>query len=223
VRIGVLLGGCGMYDGTDVHEAVLTMLALEEAGEKPVLLAPSRAQERLVDHLTGSEVEGETRGVLRESARLARGRITALEEVRPEHLEALVIPGGYGPVVNFSTGFARTGEGRRVVPEIAVFLRHFLEERKPLGLVSLGDVPVRMLLGEEIEAASAPDDPRRVEIDRERRIVRTPGFAAFSRLADVRAGIEAMVREVLMLIEERARAARSPTAKSPAARPGEGA
>jgi enhancing lycopene biosynthesis protein 2 len=205
MRIGVLLGGCGHYDGTDVHEAVLTFLALEAAGEKPVLLAPDIEQDRTVDHLSGEEVQGERRGVLRESARLARGGIRTLAECRPEELEALIIPGGYGPVVNFSTGFARPGQARGLVPEVAEFIRHFLDHGKPIGLISLGEIPVRTLLGQEIEIAPSQADPRAPAIDRERLLVHTPGFTAFKRLADVRTGIEAMVAEILRLMERRAR------------------
>ncbi len=192
-----------MYDGTDVHEAVLALLALESAGERPLLLAPARAQERTVDHLSGDEVPGEVRDVLRESARLARGRMTSLTECHPEELEALIIPGGYGPVVNFSTGFARRGETRRIVPEVEGFIRHFLDAGKPIGLVGLGEIPVRTILGLEMDPATPPADPSSVSIDRDRRIVHTPGFAGFNRLAEVKAGIEAMVGEVLRLMEER--------------------
>ncbi len=203
MRVGVLLGGCGRYDGTDVYEAVLTCLALEEAGEKPLLVAPAIPQDRTVDHLSGDEAAGEVRDVLRESARLARGPIRSLAECHPSDLEALIIPGGYGPVVNFSTGFARLGEPRRIVPEVVAFIRHFLESGKPIGLVSLGDVPVRSILGQEIEPAPVPSSPGSVVVDRERRIVHTPGFSAYARLRDVQVGIEAMVRAVLRLMQER--------------------
>jgi enhancing lycopene biosynthesis protein 2 len=207
MRIGVLLAGCGHYDGTDVHEAALTIEALENAGEKPVLLAPRLPQDRTVDHLTGDEMPRETRDLLRESARLARAPLRALADHPPELLEALIIPGGYGPVVNLTTGFARRGQKRELVPEVAAYLRHFVEHGKPIGAVSLGEVPVRMLLGQEIDMPPPPPDPRVLNIDRQRILVHTPGFSAFTRLREVRAGIEAMVAEVLRLVGERDRAA----------------
>lgn len=206
MSIGVLLGGCGHYDGTDAHEAVFLLLALETSGERPVLVAPDRPQERTVEHLGGEEVR-EARNVLRESARLARRAIRSLAEARPEDLEALIIPGGYGPVVNFSTGFARLGERRTLLPEVAVFLKHFIDARKPIGCISLGEIPVRELLGEPIEVPAPPARPVDLAIDEERGIVHTPGFTAFSRLADVRAGVEAMVAEVLRRVRERRLAA----------------
>ena len=206
MSIGVLLGGCGHYDGTDVHEAVFLLLALESAGERPVLIAPDRLQERTVEHLGGDEVR-EERNVLRESARLARRPIRSLAEARPEELEALIIPGGYGPVVNFSTGFARLGERRALLPEIAGFLKHFIEAGKPIGCISLGEIPVRAFLEEAIDVPAPPASPVDLAVDQERGIVHTPGFTAFSRLADVKAGVEAMVAEVLRRVQDRRRAA----------------
>ena len=201
------MGGCGHYDGTDTSEAVLTLLALEEAGERPVLLAPDDNQVRSVDHLSGDEMAQERRGVLRESARLSRVAVRNLSGYRPDDLEAIIIPGGYGPVVNFSVGFAELGRRRTIVPEIAAFLNHFLEARKPIGLISLGEVPVRTLLGQEMDAPASGTDPREVRIDSQRRIVHTPGFTAFSKLTDVRLGIGAMVAELLRMMGDRAREA----------------
>ena len=214
MRIGVLLGGCGLYDGSDPQETVLLLLALEEAGEKPLLIAPDRPQDRTIDHLTGSAVEGETRVVLRESARLARGAVRSLRECRPQDLLALIIPGGYGPVINFATGFARLGETRRLLPEIAAFLDHFLQAGKPIGCVGLGEVPVRMRLGQEPEDADPTRPPERPRVDADRPIVHTPGFTAYSRLGQVKAGIEAMVGEVLRRMEERGRRDATASARS---------
>lgn len=206
MSIGVLLAGCGHYDGSDAHETVFTLLAIEAAGERALLVAPDIQQERTVDHLSGDEVP-ETRSVLKESARLARRPIRALDQVRHDELEALIVPGGYGPVVNLSTGFARPGEPRRLRPDVAAFLRHFLEAGKPCGFVSLGEVPVRTLLGDEIDVPAPPASPGAPTVDRDRRLVHTPGFTGFTRLADVKAGIEAMVGEVVSLVRERRRAA----------------
>jgi len=194
-----------MYDGSDVQESVLVLQALEAEHERPVLVAPDIPQQRTVDHLTAVAAEDEPRNVLRESARLARGAIRALEPALAEDLEALIIPGGYGPVVNLSTDFARPGAARGIVPEVAAFLRRFLEERKPIGLVGLGEVPIRTLLGQELDLPPVPRAPADLVIDAERRLVHTPGFSAFNRLADVRTGIEAMVREVIRLMEDRLR------------------
>ncbi len=203
MRVGILLGGCGLYDGSDVHETVLLQAALEERGERPLFLAPDMPQSRTIDHLTAAAVEADSRNVLRESARFGRGVVRALGEVRPDDLEALVIPGGYGPAVNFSAGFGIPGAARQVVPEVAAFLRHFIESGKPLGLVGLGEVPVRTLLRGPMNPP--PQEPSRPHIDADRPIIYTPGFAAFASLADVRIGIEAMVEALLRAMEDRLR------------------
>jgi len=206
MSIGVLLGGCGYYDGTDVNEAVFTLLAIEAAGERAILVAPDTDQERTVDHLSGDEIP-ETRSVLRESARLSRRPIRKLHEVHQDELEALLIPGGYGPVVNFSTAFARRGEPRAVRPDVTEFLRGLLEARKPIGCVSLGEIPLRTVLGDPIDVPAPSIDPQALTIDRERGIVHTPGSTAFTRLSDLKAGIDAMVGQVLALVRERRRLA----------------
>ncbi len=202
MRVGVLLGGCGHYDGTDVSEAVFVLLALEKAGERPVLLAPDVPQVRTVDHRAGDRIEGEQRGVLGESARIARQPVRSLAECRPEDLEAIIIPGGYGPVVNFSVGFAEPGAKRTIVSEVAEYIAHFIESRKPIGLVSLGEVPLRTLLNQEMVGTPETRDSGTLFIDRERRIVFTPGCGSFTRLEDIRTGIEAMVREILKMMGE---------------------
>ncbi len=214
MSIGVLLGGCGYYDGTDAHEAVFTFLAIETAGERAVLIAPDVDQERVVDHLTGDEMQ-ERRNVMRESARLARLPIRSLSETRPEDLEALIIPGGYGPVVNFSTGFARVGESRRLKEDVEAFLGRCLAARLPIGCVSLGEIPLRTALGEEIVVPQPPLSVTALAVDRDRAIVHTPGSTAFTRVADVKAGIDAMVAGVLSLVHERRRQAATAARSAP--------
>lgn len=200
MRIGVLLGGCGLYDGSDVFETVLVIQALEAAGERALLLAPDRMQTRTIDHRTGDTMPGEERNVLRESARLGRGRVQDLAEVPPDDLEALIVPGGYGPAINLGGGFAETGAQRGLDPGVERFLRACLEAGKPIGLVGLGEIPIRLLLGQEVDAPASPANPAALRVDDRHRLVFTPGFATFTRIADVRAGIDAMVERVLALI-----------------------
>jgi enhancing lycopene biosynthesis protein 2 len=207
MRIGVLLAGCGLYDGSDVHETVLVLEALEAAGERPLIVAPDVPLARTVDHLTGEAVDGESRGVLRESARLARGAVRALSEARATELEALIVPGGYGPAVNLASGFAVPGAVRALLPEVESFLRHFIEAGKPIGLIGLGELPVRRLLGESADPPAPPRDPRALRIDPNRPILHTPGFAGFTRIADVRAGIGALVEAILARLEGAVRSA----------------
>jgi hypothetical protein len=201
MRVGVLLAGCGLYDGSDPAETFLLLQALDEAGERPLLLAPNRPQARVVDHLTTTTEEGADRSVLRESARLARQPVHDLAGIDPEDLEALFLPGGYGAAINFQAGFAVPGAERPLHPEIERLLRHCLEARKPVGTMGLGELPWRVVCGLDLpEAPSA--SPRNVDVDEARRWWHTSGAASGARFADVRAGIAALVTAVLAAMDE---------------------
>src|SRR5690242_10394243 len=130
-RVGVLLSGCGVQDGSEIHEAVCTMLALDRAGAEIVCLAPSRDQAAVVDHLKGRPV-GEKRNVLVESARIARGKIRDVATVRPADLDAVILPGGFGAAKNLSS-FAEAGEKADVDPAVAALLRGMHLAKKPIG------------------------------------------------------------------------------------------
>jgi putative intracellular protease/amidase len=206
MRVGVLLAGCGLYDGSDPAETFLLLQALDEAGERPLLMAPDRPQARVVDHLTTTTEEGAGRSVLRESARLARQPVHDLAGIDPEDLEALFIPGGYGAAINFQAGFAVPGAERPLHPEIERFLRHCLDARKPVGTIGLGELPVRACCGLDLPDAPSAS-PRRVEVDEARRWWHTSGAASGARLAEVRAGIAALVTSVLAAMNAGAQAA----------------
>lgn len=196
MRVGVLLAGCGPLDGSDPGETLLLLLALEEAGERPVILATDRPLERVVDHRTALADETGARSALVESARLTRHPVRDLREVAPEDLEALFVPGGYGAALNFQGGFARPGESRPLHPEVERFLRHFESARKPIGTIGLGEIPVRALYGLDLPAdPSGP--PGQVDVDAARRLWHTPGAVSGGRLPDLRAGITALVAAVL--------------------------
>ena len=98
-KVGVILAGSGVYDGAEIHEAVLTMLALDKRGVNMVLMAPNVNQYHVVNHLTGEEMN-ETRNVLTEAARIARGNIKDIKDVDPLTLDAVILPGGFGVAKN---------------------------------------------------------------------------------------------------------------------------
>src|SRR5512137_2610498 len=115
-KIGVLLSGCGVMDGSEIHEATLTLYFLDKQGAEAVCLAPDKDQADVIDHLAGAAV-GETRNVLRESARIARGRVRAVSCVTADELDAIIIPGGYGAAKNLCT-FAADGPSCTVDPVV---------------------------------------------------------------------------------------------------------
>jgi enhancing lycopene biosynthesis protein 2 len=197
----MLLSGCGRYDGTDVQEAVLCGMFLDRVGAKVVALAPARSQLHVVDHTSGDEMSAEPRDMLVESARMLRDKIHEVPGFPLETLQGLVVPGGFGGAKNLMTAFARMGERREARPEAEAVVRHFLEQKKPVGVVGMGDILVRHLSGEGLQDLPEEEPQRPLQVDRVRRIVTTPGFKSWQRASEVAAGIEAMVDQMVRWIE----------------------
>ncbi len=197
ISVGILLAGCGLYDGTEVAEAVLSALALERAGAKPAYLSIDGPQMHTVDHMTGSQAEVEARDILVESARLARGRIKSLEERPGAALTALIIPGGHGAVKNLMTNFARLGAPRELHPEVHALLLDLQERRAPVGSISLGRTLIQTFIGEPLSQDDMDLSAGESLVDETRRLVFTPGFLTAASLAEVANGIDRMVKKVL--------------------------
>ena len=164
-KVGVVLSGCGVYDGAEIHESVLTLLALDRAGAEAVCLAPDVAQRHVVNHLTGQPAEGETRNVLVEAARIARGKVRSLAGFDAGTLDALVLPGGFGAAKNLCD-FAFRGADCEVHPEVARVVRAVHAAGKPVGAVCIAPVILARLLGAEspqltIGPTPAPPPPSR--------------------------------------------------------------
>ncbi|HKY33452.1 MAG TPA: hypothetical protein VJV23_13040 [Candidatus Polarisedimenticolia bacterium] len=198
-RVGIVLSGCGFYDGTDAAEAILSALSVERAGARPIFLAPEVTQMHTIDHLSGSESEGERREVLAEAARLARGKVRSLAEQQPAELTALIVPGGHGAVKNLISGFGQLGVRRELLPSLRELLSGLTSRRSPIGSISLGRAVVRAYFDEPL----SEDDMRMaagdVEVDEERRLAFTPGFLTGTSILDVASGIERMVQTLLRM------------------------
>lgn len=214
-RIGVLLSGCGVLDGSEIHEAVITLLALDRAGAEVVCMAPDIDQYHVVNHLT-KEVTGEKRNVLVESARIARGVISNLEDVRAAELDGLILPGGFGAAKNLSD-FALKGTQAEVHPGVVRLLREMTEAGKPVGAICIAPAAVvKALAGRnpEVTIGSDEETARAIEgmggrhrvctvdmihVDEANRIVSTPAYMLGPRIRDVAEGIEKLVEKVLSL------------------------
>ena len=215
-KIGVILAGCGVYDGSEIHEAVLTLLAIDRAGATAVCLAPDVEQRQVVNHLTGKVAEGEARNVLVESARIARGNITDLKEIGSLGLDALILPGGYGAAKNLCD-YAFKGREMVVEPAVADAVRSFRQAGRPLGFVCISPVIAAKLLGQEqveltigndpataadIEALGARHVERRVDeiaVSADGKVVTTPAYMLGPSIAAVARGIDALVARVVEL------------------------
>ncbi|MGE4533249.1 isoprenoid biosynthesis glyoxalase ElbB [Halomonas sp.] len=208
-QVAVILSGCGVQDGSEIYETTLTLLRLDQLGIGYRCFAPDIAQHHVVDHRRGEVVEGETRNVLTESARLARGEILPLDELAADEFDAVVLPGGFGAAKNLST-FAEAGAEMRVLDELKEVLEDFHEARKPIGLMCISPVMVPRLLGNGI-AVTIGHDPgvsgaisamgglhrscgvEDIVVDFEHRVVTTPAYMLATRISEAATGIFKLV------------------------------
>jgi len=213
-KVGVLLSGCGVQDGAEIHEAVCAMLALDRAGAEIVCLAPDRDQAAVVDHLKGRPVP-EKRNVLVESARIARGKIRDVAQVRPAELDAVILPGGFGAAKNLST-FADQREQAQADPGVAALLRGMHAAKKPIAALCIAPAVLAAVLGREFHPElTIGDDPgtaKKIEgmgakhvaaeatgvvVDRRNRLVTTPCYMLATRISQVAEGAEKAVKALL--------------------------
>lgn len=217
VKVGVVLSGCGFYDGSEIHEAVLTLLALDRHGASAVCLAPAVEQMHVINHRTGKPSE-DARNVLDESARIARGKIQDVAKAKASELDALILPGGFGAAKNLSN-FATAGAKAKVEPQVARLVREMHKAKKPIGAWCIAPAVLaatlrdershaRMTIGSDEKTAGALEEmgARHVvcpveefRVDEEQRIVTTPAYMYDARIGDVATGIERAVVEVLRL------------------------
>ncbi len=216
VRVGVLLSGCGVMDGAEIHESVITLLALDRAGAEVVCMAPNVEQMHVINHLTSEEVKGETRNVLTEAARIARGDVRDAAEVKVDELDALIIPGGFGAAKNLCT-FAVDGPGCRVHPDVRRLVSETADAKKPIGAICISPAILAAVLGSKKPVLTIGTDQQTAQAlesmgavhkecpvdqaitDETRNLVSTPAYMLGPSIKDVAKGIEALVEKVLAL------------------------
>ena len=217
-KIGVVLSGCGVKDGSEIHEAVSILIALDRRGARFVCMAPNVPQTDTVNHLTGKP-SGERRNVLEESARIARGKVRDITTVKAEELDGLVFPGGFGAAKNLST-FAAEGPNCRVNEQVKRLLREMHGAGKPIGLACIAPVIAarffggrgatpRLTIGTDRTTAAAIEkmggrhqdtDPTGVCVDEDNRLVTTPCYMNDVGPWTVYQGAEKMVEQVLRMV-----------------------
>jgi len=213
LQVGVVLAGCGVFDGAEIRESVLTLLALDQAGAQARCFAPDMPQTQVVNHLTGAPVAGESRNVLVEAARIARGAIQPLAQARAADLDALIVPGGFGAAKNLCS-FAFDGPACSVQPDLARLLGDLHRAQKPIGLICIAPVIGAQLFQATVTIGHDPDTAAairalggthvvksvtEIQIDAAHRLVTTPAYMYDARLSDIATGITALVRAVLQL------------------------
>jgi enhancing lycopene biosynthesis protein 2 len=219
MKIGVLLSGCGVYDGAEIQEAVFTLLAIDEIGAEAVCISIDKPQYHVVNHITG-EAMPEVRNMLIESARIARGSILSINDVQPGDLDALVIPGGFGSAKNF-TDWAFNGPDGTILPEVKLLLVNLFNIGKPIAALCVSPVVLaKALEGSAIHAEvtigsthdASPYDiesfseglrktglktsmknTREIQVDSANKIVTAPCYMMDATISEVRKNIRAAI------------------------------
>ena len=214
-RIGVCLSGCGVNDGAEIHESVITALTLDRAGAEIIYTAPDVEQTKVVNHLTGEELN-ETRNVLVESARIARGEITDLGKLTSDDLDALIFPGGFGAALNLCD-FALKGADCHIHPEVKRIIQEILVAQKPLGFICIApalfaravknaDMTAKITIGndqataDQIEKLGSQHEICSVDdciVDEENKIVSTPAYMLAGNISEAASGIEKLVHQIM--------------------------
>lgn len=144
MKIGVLISGCGVYDGAEIQEVVLTLLAIEEIGAEAVCISIDESQHHVVNHLTGEEMP-ESRNVMIEAARIARGKVIEISQIVPSDIDGLVIPGGFGSAKNF-TKWAFNGPSGEINPKVKLLIVNLINVGKPVAALCVSPVVVAKAL-----------------------------------------------------------------------------
>ncbi len=225
MKIGLLLSGCGVYDGSEIQEAVLAMLAISELGHEYVCISVNQNQHHVVNHLTGDEMK-EERNMMVEAARIARGEVHDINDISPADIDAVVIPGGFGAAKNFST-WAFDGPDSTILPEVKLFLVNMVNVGKPICALCVSPVVVakafegsaikpNLTLGSSavkspydidgfhqgittVGASTAEKTITQINIDRTNRIVSAPCYMLDASIVEIRENIKQAVTQTLEL------------------------
>lgn len=154
-KFAVILSGCGVRDGAEIHEAVLTLLAIKKHGSDYEIFAPDIKQHHVVNHITGKEMP-EERNVLIESARIARGHIKSLTEFHAREFDALIFPGGFGVAKNLCT-YAYDGAECKINPDVEKAVKDMVSLHKPIGAMCISPVVISKILG-NVEVTVGADE-----------------------------------------------------------------
>ena len=215
-KVGLVLSGCGVNDGSEIHEAVITMLELDKAGAEMVLMAPNIDQLHVINHATGEEMD-DSRNVLIESARISRGNIEDIAGVTSDNLDALIFPGGFGVSKNLSD-YAMSGMECSVNPDVLRLSREVHNDQKPIGVICIAPAIMAKILAGDTELTIGFDEQiaadidamgakhvlcavDEIVIDKEKKVVSTPAYMEAKSIKEAASGIEKLVAEILSMIK----------------------
>lgn len=210
-KFAVVLSGCGVFDGAEIHEATMTLFAIMNNGSTYEVFAPDIFQHHVLNHITGDEMN-EKRNVLIESARIARGNINDLQRFNAEEFDVLIFPGGFGAAKNLSS-FAFDGDNMTINPDVEKSILDMVKLNKPIGALCIAPVllakvldKVELTIGQDIGTADAiqklgavhiPTNHGDVVIDEKCKIATTPCYMLNASILDIAKGADNVVKALL--------------------------
>ncbi len=210
-KFAVILSGCGVYDGSEIQEAILTLLAIQKNGAEYHLFAPDMDQYHVVNHLTG-KLSDEHRNVMVESARIARGKIKPLSAFNASEMDALVMPGGFGAAKNLSS-WGYEGNDCKIHPEVEKAVREMNAAGKPVGAMCIAPVILGKLFSgtnlttgddkasadfiRKMGSAYTKATHGEVVIDPLKKIFSTPCYMLDATIVQIAEGTDHLIREMI--------------------------
>ncbi|EGR2321228.1 isoprenoid biosynthesis glyoxalase ElbB [Vibrio alginolyticus] len=213
-KVAVILSGSGVYDGSEIHEAVLALYAIEKAGATWHCFAPNIDQLHVINHLTGDEMD-ETRNVLIESARIARGNIGDVAKLNVDEYDALLLPGGFGAAKNL-TDFAVSGAECSINTHVAQACRAFANAKKPAGYLCISPVIIPMIYEQGVKGTVGNDEAvsiaftqmggehttcpvEDIVFDEKHLVLSTPAYMLAENISQAASGIEKLVSKLIKI------------------------
>lgn len=212
-KIAVVLAGNGVFDGAEIHEATLTLLSIAKNGAEYQCFAPDVNQAHVINHITGEEMK-ETRNVLVEAARIARGNIKPLSEYNEADYDAIIFPGGFGVAKNLCT-FAFDGADCTVNADVEAAIRKTVVAEKPIGALCISPALIASVLGdvevtigqdagtagviETLGATHIKTTHGEIVVDVKYKVVTTPCYMLDATIDQIADGAENAVKKVLEL------------------------
>ena len=211
-KFAVVLSGCGVFDGAEIHEATLTLLAIAQQGASYEIFAPDVSQHHVINHYTHKEMN-ENRNVLVESARIARGKIKPLSQFRAADFDVIIFPGGFGAAKNLST-VAFDGANAKVNPDVEAAVKTMHKVGKPIGALCIAPAVIARILGNvEVTIGDDPGTISAIEkmggkhvkathgqvvIDKKNNIYTTPCYMLDATIVQIYEGANNVVKEIML-------------------------
>ncbi|EEX33344.1 MULTISPECIES: isoprenoid biosynthesis glyoxalase ElbB [Vibrio] len=211
-KVAVILSGSGVFDGAEIHESVLALHAIEKQGASWHCFAPNIEQLHVINHITGEEM-AETRNVLTEAARIARGNIEDVAKLNAEEFDAILLPGGFGAAKNL-TDFAVNGAECSINTHVASACRAFAQARKPAGYLCIAPAIIPMIYDNGVKGTIGNDDATAsafnalggehitcevddIVFDEEHKVLSTPAYMLAGNISQAASGIEKLVSKLV--------------------------